>query len=65
MDRVRLSVNADPPPELVEETARKLNCSLEEASIVLSCPPRPTLKEDPLLPMSLPEYEKRVARASH
>jgi hypothetical protein len=62
--QVRL-VSSAPPLELAQELANKLNCSLEEASIALSPPPRLTPKEDPLLPMSLPEYENRVARASH
>ena len=47
----------------MQDLADKLNSSLEEASIVLARPPKPTLKEGPLLPMSLPEHEKRVARA--
>jgi hypothetical protein len=54
---LRLSVNADPPADLAEKTARILNCSLEEAYRVLSHPPRPTPKEDPLLPLSLPASE--------
>ena len=63
-EQVRL-VSSAPPRELTQELANKLGCSLEEASIALSLLPSPTSKEDPLLPMSLPEYENRVARASH
>ncbi len=52
---LKLVVDADPPAWLAEKTARILNCSLDEAYRVLSRPPRPTPKEDPWLPMSLPE----------
>ncbi len=51
----KLVVDADPPAWLVERVARILGCSLDEASDVLSRPPRPTPKEDPLLPLSWPE----------
>ncbi len=56
-------VSSAPQQEMVEDLARKLNCSLEEASTVLS-PLRPTTpKEEPLLPGLLPESETLAARS--
>ena len=48
-------VSSAPPQEMVEDLARRLNCSLEEASTVLSHLPSRTPKEEPLLPRLLPE----------
>ena len=56
----KLSVNADPPAWLVENLARKLNCSLDEASRVLSPLLSRTPKEVPLLPGLLRESETPV-----
>ena len=51
----RRLVTSEPWPELVEELARKLNCSLDEASRALSPPPPQTPKEDPWLPGLSPD----------
>ena len=59
------AVSSAPPEKLAQDLANKLGCSLEEALTALSPLQSPTPKDDPLLPMSLPEYENRVARASH
>ena len=54
VEKVQL-VSSAPSREMVEDLARKLNCSLEEASTALSPLPSPTPKEAPLLPRLLPE----------
>ena len=53
-EKVQL-VSSVPWPELVEDLARKLNCSLEEAYFALSPPLSLTPREAPLLPRLLPE----------
>ena len=55
VERVELSVNADPPRWLLEKQARILNCSVAEVSKLLWRGPDLTPKEDPLLPGLLPE----------
>ncbi len=48
-------VSSAPWPELVEDLARKLNCSLDEASRVLSPPPPRIPKDAPWLPGLAPD----------